>query len=180
MPELKKDSERPGTWVWTKPGLDRSKYTRVMLEPIYIFISPDSKYKGLNTNDLYALAFRFHEAFKNSLEPEVPMIETKGEGVLFLRIALTNVKLVKKKRGLLGYTPVGFVATTAAEVAGKRISLKDAMLQVEVLDSVTGERIGVLLDEAPKALSEQLSWESISKTLTFYAERYKKRLHSKN
>lgn len=179
IPDLMQDPDRAGAMIWEKHGFDRSKYTRVMIEPITIFISPDSKYKGMNANDLKALAFGFHESFTNALEPEVAVINTKGEGVLYVRSAITNVKLAKKKRGLLGYTPVGFIATAAADAAGKRISLKDAVLEIEVLDSVSGERLGVLIDQEPKITeADKLSWDEINKTFTFYAERYKERMHS--
>ena len=42
------------------------------------------------------------------------MVNKAGPGVLYLRAALTNVKVAKKKRGVLGYTPIGFVATSVA------------------------------------------------------------------
>jgi len=94
-----------------------------------------------------------------------------------MRAALTNVKLAKKKRGLLGYTPIGLVATAVANAAGTRISLKDAALEIEMLDSTTGERLGVLVDKAPTTPGgETLSWDSINEVFKFYAERFKTRM----
>ena len=94
-----------------------------------------------------------------------------------MRAALTNVKLAQKKRGLLSYTPIGLVATAVADAAGSRISLNDAVLEVEMLDAATGGRLGVLVDKAPKAAGrEALSWDSINRTFAFYAERFKARM----
>ena len=79
--------------------------------------------------------------------------------------------------GLLGYTPIGVVATAVADAAGARISLKDAELEIETLNSVTGERLGVLVDKAPVTPEEEkLSWESVGEVFAFYAERFKTRL----
>ena len=179
MPKLEQDADLAGAKIWQKPGVDRAAYTRVMIEPITIFISPDSKYKGLDANELKALADGFHEALTNALEPEVPVVNQAGPGVLYVRAALIDLKIANKKRGLLGYTPIGFVATAAANAAGMRLTLKDAVLEIETLDSTSGERLGVLVHKAPTtAGDEKLSWDSISKTLAFYAERFKARMQA--
>ena len=109
MPPLTPDPERPGAMIWQKPDLNRAAYTRVMGEPITIFISPDSEYKGLDADELKALTHGFQEAMIMTVEPEIPVVHKPGPGVAYVRAALTNVKLAKKKRGLLGYTPVGLV-----------------------------------------------------------------------
>ena len=180
MPELAQDPDRPGTMIWTKPGVGRAAYTKVMIEPVTVFISPESEYKGLNADDLKTLADGFRETVTKTLEPDLPVVNQGGAGVMYIRAALTNVKVAKKKRGLLGYTPVGFVAGTVKEAAaGPSLSLKDAVLEIETYDPVSGERLGVLVDKAPKAAEEkEMSWDSIDKTLTYYAERFKARMQA--
>lgn len=177
LPQLSADKQRPGGMIWEKPGVNRANYTRVMIEPITIFISPDSPYKGMSPAELKALSDKFQEVVLKTLEPDVPVVSQPGPGVVYLRPALVDVSLAKKKRGLLGYTPVGLVVVAVADAAGARISLKEARLEVEALDSVSGERVAVIIDNAPKSTeSEQLSWSSIEKTFAFYAERFKSRL----
>lgn len=177
MPQLAQDPDRAGAMIWTKPGVNRAAYTKVMIEPITIFISRDSEYQDLDANELKALADGFNETLIKTLEPEIAVLNKAGPGVVYLRAALTNVKLAKKKRGLLSYTPIGLVATAVADAAGARISLKDAAVEIEMLDSTTGERLGVLVDRAPTAAgSESLSWDSINDVFKFYAERFKARM----
>lgn len=177
MPELSQDPDRVGAMIWESPDFDRANYSRVMIEPITIYISPESKEKGIRTNELKALADGFVEAVTITLEPDIPVVSQPGPGVLYIRAALVDVKLDNKKRGLMGYTPVGFVVTAAANAAGARIILTDAVLEVEVLDAVSGERLGVLTDRAPTAAGgEDLSWDAISRTLTYYADRFKQRM----
>ncbi len=180
MPQLTQDPDRAGAMIWQKPGVNRASYTRVVFEPLTIFISADSPYKGLNPTNLKGLTDRFRDAVINTLEPEVAVVNKAGPGVLYVRVAINDVKVEKKKRGLLGYTPIGFVAGAATEAAsGPSVSLKDATLEIEMLDSVSGERLGVLVEKAPKlAADEELSWDSISKTLVFYAERFKARMQA--
>ena len=175
MPALTQDPDRAGAMIWEKPGVNRADYTRVQIEPITIFISPDSEYQGLSADELKSLADGFREAVTKALEPEVPVVSQGGAGVLYVRAAITNVDVAKKKRGLLGYTPVGLVA---GAVTGPSVSLKHAVLEIETLDSVSGERVGVLVDKAPETGSEKLSWDSINKTFAYYAARFKLRMHT--
>ena len=174
MPQLTPDPDRAGAMVWQKPDLNRAAYTRVMFEPITIFISPDSEYKGLKADELKAMSDGFQEAITKTLEPDFPVVNQAGPGVLYLRVALTNVKVAKKKRGLLGYTPIGFVVTTAS---GPTILLKDASLEIEALDSASSERLFVLVDPAPKTVgAKELTWDEVNKVFAYYAERFKARM----
>lgn len=177
MPELHPDADRAGAMTWLKPDMDRSGYRLVAIEPITIFISPDSEYQGLSADDLKTLSDTFRDTVTRTLEPELPTVSRGGAGVLHLRAALTNVKVTKKKRGLLGYMPIGFVASTVKEaVTGPGVSLENAVLEVELLDSVSGERVGILIDQAPQQAGEGEDWEAIAATLRFYAERFKARM----
>lgn len=179
MPPLAPDGDRAGAMIWTKPGVDRASYQKIMVEPITIFISPESDYKGLDAGELKMLSDRFHEAVVATLEPEIAVVNKAGPGVMYLRAALTDVKLAHKKRGILGYTPIGLVVTTAGNLAGMRISLKEAVLEVEMLDAASGERIGVLVDKAPNTAGKELSWDAVNETCVFYATRLKSRMLAK-
>ena len=109
-------------------------------------------------------------------------------------MAITNVYVTKKKRGLLGYTPVGLVVSTAVKQIGDNMSLQDATIEVELLDSQSNERLGALIDRqhkegsvAGKTLSalsavqkEGASWEDIEKALKFYAKRFRDRLDAEH
>jgi len=152
----------------------------MMIEPITIFISPESEYKGLSADELKKLSDGFADAVTKTLAPEITLVNKPGAGVLHVRAAITNVDAAKKKRGLLGYTPIGFVAGTVKNAAvGPSLSLKNAVLEIETLDSVSGERVGVLVDKAPQtAESKELSWDSINQTFIYYAERFKARMQA--
>ena len=101
------------------------------------------------------------------------VLDKAGPGISYMRAALTNVKLAEKTRSLLS------LAVTAVSGTASRISLKEAVLEVGMLDSATGERRGVLVDKVPTtAGDEAMSWGAINKTFTFYAERLKARMQA--
>ncbi len=169
MPRLTQDPDRAGAMIWQKSGVDRAYYKSVMIEPITIFISPDSEYQGLNADELKAISDGFRAAITKALAPEVPVVTQGGPGVLYVRAAITNVMVTKAKRG--------FFEMTAQDAAGQHISLKHAVLEIETYDPITGVRLGVLIDKAPETgEDETLSWDSINKTFAYYAERFKLRM----
>jgi hypothetical protein len=182
-PTFEADKDRKGAKIYHKPGVSLKNYTKIAIAPIEIWIAADSKYKGIDPNDLKALADTFRAAIVAELEPAYPVVSKPGEGVLVLRIAITDVFTKKKKRGLLGYTPVGFVAKGVKDLTvGPAVSLADAVIEAELIDSQTNERIGALIDRQSASMEKRkdTSWEKIQSTLTFYAKRFRGRMDTEH
>jgi len=174
---LQPDSDRTGAKIYRKVGTSLGKYDKIALEPIEIWYHPKSKYKGIDPDQMKAVTGAFYGAIVDALEPKYPVVDKPGAGVLQVRLAVTNVNLKKKKRGLLSFTPIGLAVTAAKDAAGKRISMAGATLEAELFDAQTGERIGALVDLKPQDSSqEKPSWDSIENTLKFYAKRFRARL----
>ncbi len=192
-PAFEPDEDRKGALIYRKAGVDLKSYTKIMIDPVEIWIAPKSKYKGIKPDDLKILADTFRQAIVDALEPTYPVVNKPGPGVLGIRIAITNVYMTKKKRGLLGYTPVGLVVSTAAKAIGDNMSLQDAVIEAELLDSQTNERLGALIDQQSKSGKKKpslgklsavqkgkTSWAKIEKTLKFYAQRFRGRMDTEH
>jgi len=193
-PTFEPDKDREGALIYHKPGVSLKEYNKVMIDPIEIWYAPDCKYKGINPDELKVLADTFRAAIVSELEPDYPVVSKPGPGVLGIRVAITNVQVTKKKRGLLGYTPAGLVVSTAIKTLGDNMSLQDATIEAELLDSQNNERLGALIDRqrkersaAGKTLSalsavqkEGASWEEIENTLKIYAKRFRSRLDAEH
>lgn len=179
-PALEKDADREGALIYRKPGTDLKVYTKIMIDPVEIWYSPKSKYKGINPDDLKILADTFRNAVISALEPAYPVVGKPGPDVLGIRLAITNVSVKKKRRGLLGYTPIGIVAGGVKRLAGvsKSIILQDATIEAELLDSQSNERVGVLIDKlsVTEEMKKKRSWEDIVATLDYYATRFRARM----
>jgi len=180
---LQKDADKAGAYRYESPGLDLSNYDRVIIEPVEIWIHPKSKYKGASPDDLKLISDSFVNSLISELEPAYPVVSKAGPRTMVVRLAITDVKLKKKKRGLLGYTPIGMIVTAAKDMAGSRVSLQSAGIEAELLDAQSGERLAVLVDKglkAPKDKKEKLSWDDIDQRLRFYAKRFRARLDAAN
>ena len=81
------------------------------------------------------------DALKERLEAgNYKVVEQSGKDVLFVRVALTDLYLRKKKRGVLAYTPVGAVAkvgTDALKETLDKIDIIEMSLEAEFADSTS-------------------------------------------
>ena len=114
-----------------------------------IFIAADSKYKGMKPDDMKMMSDSLRAAFAEALVEKYQIAASPGPNTLYMRMAFTNVHLKKKGRGLLGYTPVGFVASSAKKALMNdfvdNVLLTEAVWEAEISDSQTGERYGALI-----------------------------------
>ena len=176
-PQFEPDKDFPGTMIYQKPGVNLAAYSKVLIDPIEIWIAPDSKIKGLDADESKEIADTLRQELVKELEPDYPVVNEPGAGVLGVRLAITNVHLKTKKRGLLGYTPIGFVVTTAANMAGMRTELTQASIEAEILDGESNEQLGALIDPfANGKEDEKLTWDDVRKRFEAYAKRFRARI----
>lgn len=179
---LKADPDRSGAMIYRKSGVSLGTYNKIVISPIEIWYHPNTKYKGVSPDEMKILADTFANILTSELEPDYPVVNSTGKGVLIVRLAITNIKMKKKKRGLLGYMPIGAAITAMKDIAGKRIRLSDATIEAELLDGESGERLGTLVDSLSETVSkkDKPSWESLEQALTFYAKRFRSRLDAEH
>ena len=172
-PDLKQDSDGSGGLSYEKPGIAHCSYDKIMIEPIEIWMAGDSKYKGISPDVFKAITDELYRSLEINLEPEYPVVGEPGAGVVVIRLAITDVYASKKKRGLLGYMPIG-AAIGAMSGKYRRINLKDATIEVEILDGQSLDQLGVLIDKLSVSREAgDLSWEGVIEALHSYAERFR-------
>lgn len=178
--DMKPDPAGPGARRWVSPDADLGDYGRVLLQPLTLYVAPDSEEKGLSPEALKSLSDAFRALMIHALEPAYLVVDQPGKGVLVLRPALTNVRLEKSRRGLLGITPVGQLVHAGRSAHSKAFYLEKAHLEFEALDGESGKRVAVFIDRAPEksGLTERnlLSWGQLEQALNFYARRMVNRL----
>ena len=157
-------------------------YNAVFVDQPEIFVAADSKYKGAKGDQLKALADVARLATMERLEANGYTIATEpGRNTLYFRWAITDLYLQKKKRGILSYTPVGFVVHATAQAAvrdlWKKIDLDELSLEVEFSDFVTGEIIGAAVTrqigmrKASGQKAELVSWQELDALFMTVGER---------
>ena len=104
---------------------DYKNYKAVMIDQPELIIADDSKYKGIKPDDAKAVADALRAQMSNTVTKNGRMfvVDKPGPGVLYVRIAASNIHLKKKSRGLLGHPfslPTGKLPETAKRMAGLR------------------------------------------------------------
>jgi hypothetical protein len=149
-----------------------AKYDAVMIDEPEIFIASDSPYRGVKPKQLSALADGLRAAIAGALSEDLYVVDTPGENVLFLSVAASNLKLKKKKKSLLGYTPAGLVGGAVVGAAtsdiAKKASLQDVVIEIEAFDSVTNERIVAIIDSRGNAKNDPTSWADLEMIFARY------------
>ncbi len=180
-PDLKQDADGSGGLIYRKAEIDHCSYDKIMIEPIEVLMADHSKYKGFSPDVLKAITDELYRSLEINLEPEYPVVGEPGEGVVVIRLAITDVYAMKKKRGFLGYMPIGAVV---GAMSGKyrRISLKDATIEVELLDAQSLDQLGVLIDKlsVSKGGGDTTSWQEIIDTLHSYARHFRSEIDAEH
>ncbi len=83
--------ERPGTWVWTKPGVDLRSYDDLLIEAVRVQPAAGSTFAALPESQRAAAAQALHAAVLKTVAPYYEVVETSGAHTLRVRVALTSV-----------------------------------------------------------------------------------------
>jgi hypothetical protein len=140
---------------------------KIMVDQPEIFVASDSKYKGMKPDDSLALAEALRQAMVQKIYPD-NLVEQKGPNVIYIRMAISDLYLKKKKRGVMSFTPVGAVAYAAKGALTSdmmnKIDLVGVTVEVEALNSETGEHLGSFVSKlAPLGTGgwNEASWDKL-------------------
>lgn len=134
--------------VYLKPGLDLGRYNRVMLEEVQFYLKKGVAEQGLQASELKELADTFHRAVFEALGNAYPLVTEPGADVLRVRMALTDIEVSNPAvSGVTTVLPVGLAVSVVNKAAtGSYTGVGGASMEVEFLDSTTGERLGAGID----------------------------------
>lgn len=137
--------------IYIAPGAEErmSEYNAFMVDQPEIHFSADSEYRGLKPEDVQAISDELRTALSEALTAGgYKVVDQPGADVLYLRTALSELYLKKKKRGLMSFTPVGMVVHTGKNALSetlKKIDIIEMTLEAESLDSQSGDLLGAIV-----------------------------------
>jgi len=156
-------------------------FDSVMVDQPEVFLATDTKYKGAKPDALKALADTLRTTLSDQLAAGgYKSVDAAGPGVVYMRWAVTDLYLKKKKRGLLSYTPAGFIVNAAVKAATKdlwkKIDIVEMNIEAEFIDSQSGAVIAAVMLErgARKAKGQKVeivSWEELDATMQTFGAR---------
>jgi len=141
---------------------------------VVLFFEDDADYKGIHPEELAKMSNAFHKAITDNLEGAYPLVAEPGPDVMRLRFAITDVVASKPGMGTVATVmPVGLALSAVRKgVTGKHTGVGQASIEVEILDSLTNERIGAAIDTKPGGKMEGFSkWRAVEGAFEFWAKR---------
>jgi hypothetical protein len=156
---------------WIKPGVDFSKYRRLILDRVIFFFAEDSEYKGVNPQELKKLGDVFNRTFKEALKEKYPIVKNPAPDVARIRFAITDLR---QNRPVL--SDLGPTGAEHYELKMRRMeSWSDSgatSAEMMVLDSMTNSPIGAARDDRRTALKERFTkWGDAEDAFKYWADR---------
>jgi len=180
---LRPSPDTKGAWSYKKPGMNLTPYSKVMIDPLVVWPSPNSSYQGINTVTMWRLAQAFHTRMVKTLQDGYPIVQEPGPGVLRLRAALTDVTLVRPEIKAPGplLPLVGEVLLQSSEkISGFNAMSGQAAIEAELLDSQTHERLAAYIEKRKSGeilmTKDSHSLSPIIAVFDYWARKFRQRL----
>lgn len=156
------------------------EYNALIVDQPEVHLDPDSKYQDIEPDALARLVDDFQAAFTGELEKVYEITDEPGPDVLRVKWALTNLQLKYKwSKNPLSYTPVGAatheIRKARSDDVTKKAALRGVMLEIELLDSHTGERLSAAVESRHRK-DEPTSWQELEDLVRTYGRLLKCRL----
>lgn len=159
-----------------------SQYTAIMIDQPELFVHPDSKYQGIKPDDMKAIADSLRQAVADELQSGYQVVDKAGPNVLYVRLAIGDLMLQKKKRPILAYTPIGAVVHAGKNMAKdvtEKINLNNLKIEGEILDSVSLEQLGAMTTSRGSLsvdTAKPVSWDELYSLFATVGKRLRCRL----
>jgi len=180
---LRPSPDGTGAWSYKKPGMNLKPYSKVMIDPLVIWPSLNSSYKGINTIAMWQLALAFHERMVTALQDGYTIVQEPGPGVIRLRAAVTEVLLIRP--GITAPGPLLPLASDVALLSSETISGFSALsgqaaIEAELLDSQTHERLVAYVEKRTSGevliTKDAQSLTPITRIFKYWAKKLRQRL----
>ena len=170
--------------VYRNPTADFSQYNKVLLDPVAIWTTPDSKLNSVPQNQRPAAANRFHADLYNALSKRCQMVTSPSPGTLRLSIAVTDATTPNATVNTVAtYTPyvsTGYGLASLAFNNGVGYFAGTAAAEGYATDATTGTLLWEAVDKrgGTTALAENTlnTWLDVDHAFEAWSEQLASRL----
>ncbi len=160
---------------YVNPDVQWKSYRKIILEPVKIYAGKGSDLRNTSPEQRSALANYFTAALHEELKKDYKLVNSAGPGVMVVRAAITDADqsevLLDTVTTLM---PIGLALSTLKRVAtGADTFVGDAQAEMEILDSMGGERMAAAVDKriGTKALRSKFgTWNHAQECFDYWAE----------
>jgi len=177
--KLQPAADREGVHRFVDRSRDYRGYTKIMFDPIEVYLTPNPEYKGLQPDALKRMTDVFLTSFKKALGTDYQLVDAPGPGVLRVRAAITGVQAAKPPLGATDFIPIKALFNIGRAAAGASPQVAEMTAEMEVLDE-KGARVAaaVASRKGEKSLSQrdEITWKDLQPITDYWAASFKQRL----
>ncbi|RPI44163.1 MAG: DUF3313 domain-containing protein [Betaproteobacteria bacterium] len=177
--KLQPAADREGVQLFLDRSRDYRSYTKVMFDPVEVYLTPNPDYKGLQPDALKRMTDTFQSAFKKALGSDYQVVDAPGPGVLRVRAAITGVQATKPPLGATDFIPIKAIFNIGRAAAGASPQVAEMTAEMEVLDE-KGARVAaaVATRKGDKTLPQRdtVTWKDLEPITNYWAIGFKQRL----
>lgn len=176
---LQPGGEDRAALVYVKPGVDFKPYDKIMFERVLVSLADSAEHKEIDPALVAELAEHYQNALMKAVESGYQIVDKPGLDVLRVRVVITGVKPSNPVSNTMStIIPIGIAVSGAAKaVSGDNLGTGEAATEIEVVDSVTGERLAAAVDRRQGGkMAFRGKWEDTKKAFDHWAKRFRERL----
>jgi hypothetical protein len=136
------------------------RYVAIIVDPVEVYVATNADASLIPDRGQEAVAKYFEHALVNAVSDAFPVIESPGPLVLRLRSAIVGIDLGGK------VAPLDQPGMTAKPLE-RAIVLEKVSVEMELVDSETGERIAAAVDKATLGAGADVGTENFSRLARF-------------
>lgn len=160
---------------------DFSRYTKIQISPVELIAAKGTKLSKLDAEDRVRIRKMIETDLADELGKDYALVDAPGYDVMRLRVAVTEVKPSKPIRNMISSVlPIGLALSTLKRmVFGTHLSVGEASIEAEVVDSMTGERLAAAVDRRAGrkwGAGNFSSWGDVDAAFEYWAEVLRERL----
>ena len=148
---------RPTPWgegieCWRDPSLDARSYNKVLISRILVSLKVKTADQTFDPKDIKTLTDYFHQDLVKALQPQMPVVDQAGPGVVVLRVALTDLVPTTVTDSVAGtLIPYAFVVeagsgTATGRPAGSTPYMGETGMEMQFRDGASGRILGECRD----------------------------------
>jgi len=158
---------------WLKPGVDFSKYNKFMVDYVVFGLAPDSKYKGINADEMKQLADGASLAIVNAIKEKYEVVSEPGPDVARVRFAIVDLQQSSPALSTVtSVVPIGLgISLVKKGATGEWTGAGLTKGELLVHDSMTNEVIAAGYDDYSAKFTERYTkWGSLDDAFKHWGE----------
>jgi len=176
----KPQGEEEAELIYIAEGADISGYTKIIVDPVTVWVKGNEELKGVPKKDMQKLTSYLYKSVCDQLSKDYELVDQPSPDAMRLRAAITSANDSRMALRLVStIVPVSRILSTGRRLATGTFSfVGSAGVEVEVLDSESGKRIGAAVDRRAgyRLASSTDSWGDVYQAFDHWSARLRARL----